>query len=168
MSWYYHMDTRLLNMVLVPTSLLIENLSEKSLINQRIVVDYMKSSDYKLLRNELINANGLMSHEQMSLLRVLEVLIVNILKISSKERRNCFRRKTRKNQLKRILWLWTKEKHCIGEREWSISLWSWEKTKFELLSKSNALKRAVNEKQAEFDQCLKEKKRLLEEMKTHQ
>ena len=168
MSWYYHMDTRLLNMVLVPTSLLIENLSEKSLINQRIVVDYMKSSDYKLLRNELINANGLMSHEQMSLLRVLEVLIVNILKISSTERRNCFRRKTRKNQLKRILWLWTKEKHCIGEREWSISLWSWEKTKFELLSKSNALKRAVNEKQAEFDQCLKEKKRLLEEMKTHQ
>ena len=162
------MDTRLLNMVLVPTSLLIENLSEKSLINQRIVVDYMKSSDYKLLRNELINANGLMSHEQMSLLRVLEVLIVNILKISSTERRNCFRRKTRKNQLKRILWLWTKEKHCIGEREWSISLWSWEKTKFELLSKSNALKRAVNEKQAEFDQCLKEKKRLLEEMKTHQ
>ena len=168
MSWYYHMDTRLLNMVLVPTSLLIENLSENSLINQRIVVDYMKSSDYKLLRNELINANGLMSHEQMSLLRVLEVLIVNILKISSTERRNCFRRKTRKNQLKRILWLWTKEKHCIGEREWSISLWSWEKTKFELLSKSNALKRAVNEKQAEFDQCLKEKKRLLEEMKTHQ
>ena len=168
MSWYYHMDTRLLNMVLVPTSLLIENLSEKSLLNQRIVVDYMKSSDYKLLRNELINANGLMSHEQMSLLRVLEVLIVNILKISSTERRNCFRRKTRKNQLKRILWLWTKEKHCIGEREWSISLWSWEKTKFELLSKSNALKRAVNEKQAEFDQCLKEKKRLLEEMKTHQ
>ena len=168
MSWYYHMDTRLLNMVLVPTSLLIENLSEKSLINQRIVVDYMKSSDYKLLRNELINANGLMSHEQMSLLRVFEVLSVNILKISSTERRNCFRRKTRKNQLKRILWLWTKEKHCIGEREWSISLWSWEKTKFELLSKSNALKRAVNEKQAEFDQCLKEKKRLLEEMKTHQ
>ena len=168
MSWYYHMDTRLLNMVLVPTSLLIENLSEKSLINQRIVVDYMKSSDYKPLRNKLINANGLMSHEQMSLLRVLEVLIVNILKISSTERRNCFRRKTRKNQLKRILWLWTKEKHCIGEREWSISLWSWEKTKFELLSKSNALKRAVNEKQAEFDQCLKEKKRLLEEMKTHQ
>ena len=162
------MDTRLLNMVLVPTSLLIENLSENSLINQRIVVDYMKSSDYKLLQNELINANGLMSHEQMSLLRVLEVLIVNILKISSTERRNCFRRKTRKNQLKRILWLWTKEKHCIGEREWSISLWSWEKTKFELLSKSNALKRAVNEKQAEFDQCLKEKKRLLEEMKTHQ
>ena len=97
------MDTRLLNMVLVPTSLLIENLSENSLINQRIVVDYMKSSDYKLLRNELINANGLMSHEQMSLLRVLEVLIVNILKISSTERRNCFRRKTRKNQLKRIL-----------------------------------------------------------------
>ena len=162
------MDTRLLNMVLVPTSLLIENLSENSLINQRIVVDYMKSSDYKPLRNKLINANGLMSHEQMSLLRVLEVLIVNILKISSTERRNCFRRKTRKNQLKRILWLWTKEKHCIGEREWSISLWSWEKTKFELLSKSNALKRAVNEKQAEFDQCLKEKKRLLEEMKTHQ
>ena len=60
------------------------------------------------------------------------------------------------------------EKHCIGEREWSISLWSWEKTKFELLSKSNALKRPVNEKQAEFDQCLKEKKRFLEEMKTHQ
>ena len=147
-------------------SLLIENLSEKSLINQRIVVDYMKSSDYKPLRNKLINANGLMSHEQMSLLRVFEVLSVNILKISSTERRNCFRRKTRKNQLKRILWLWTK--HCIGEREWSISLWSWEKTKFELLSKSNALKRAVNEKQAEFDQCLKEKKRLLEEMKTHQ
>ena len=84
-------------------SLLIENLSEKSLINQRIVVDYMKSSDYKPLRNKVINANGLMSHEQMSLLRVFEVLSVNILKISSTERRNCFRRKTRKNQLKRIL-----------------------------------------------------------------
>ena len=41
------------------------------------------------------------------------------------------------------------------------------KTKFELLSKSNALKRAANEKQAELDQCLKEKNKLLE-MKTHQ
>ena len=36
------------------------------------------------------------------------------------------------------------------------------KSKFELLSKSNALKRDANEKQAELDQCLKEKKRLLE------
>ena len=41
------------------------------------------------------------------------------------------------------------------------------KTKFELLSKSNALKRATSEEQAELDQCLKEKTRLLEEMKTH-
>ena len=41
------------------------------------------------------------------------------------------------------------------------------KSKFELLSKSNALRRAVNEKQTKLDQCLKEKKRLLE-MKTHQ
>ena len=32
------------------------------------------------------------------------------------------------------------------------------KTKFLLLSKQNALKRAANEKQAELDQCLKEKK----------
>ena len=31
------------------------------------------------------------------------------------------------------------------------------KSKFELLSKSNVLKRAANEKQAELDQCLKEK-----------
>ena len=46
-----------------------------------------------------------------------------------------------------------------------ISFWSWEKSKFELLSKSIALKRALNEKQAELDQCLKENKRLLEEMK---
>ena len=39
-------------------SLLIENLSEKSLINQRIVVNYMKSNNYKPsnipLTNELI------------------------------------------------------------------------------------------------------------------
>ena len=42
------------------------------------------------------------------------------------------------------------------------------KNKFELLSKSNALKRALYEKQAELNQYLKEKKRLLEEMKTHQ
>ena len=31
------------------------------------------------------------------------------------------------------------------------------KTKFELLSKSNAFKRTANEKQAELDKCLKEK-----------
>ena len=41
-------------------SLLIENLSEKRLINQRIVVDYMKSNDYKPfnipLTNELIRS----------------------------------------------------------------------------------------------------------------
>ena len=42
------------------------------------------------------------------------------------------------------------------------------KTKFELLSKSNAFKRTANEKQAELDKCLKEKMRLLEKMKTHQ
>ena len=34
------------------------------------------------------------------------------------------------------------------------------KSKFELLSKSNALKGAANEKQAELDQCLKEKKEI--------
>ena len=41
-------------------SLLIENRSEKSLINQRIIVDYMKSNDYKPfnipLTNELIRS----------------------------------------------------------------------------------------------------------------
>ena len=41
-------------------SLLIENLSEKSLINQHIVVDYMKSNDYKPfnipLTNELVRS----------------------------------------------------------------------------------------------------------------
>ena len=41
------------------------------------------------------------------------------------------------------------------------------KTKFKLLSKSNALKKAANGKQTELDQCLKERKRLLEERKTH-
>ena len=41
------------------------------------------------------------------------------------------------------------------------------KTKFELLSESNALKRPANGKQTELDQCLKERKRLLEERKTH-
>ena len=40
------------------------------------------------------------------------------------------------------------------------------KTKFKLLSKSDMLKRAANEKQAELNQCFL-KKRLLEEMKTH-
>ena len=40
------------------------------------------------------------------------------------------------------------------------------KTKFKLLSKSNMLKRAANEKQAELNQGFL-KKRLLEEMKTH-
>ena len=40
------------------------------------------------------------------------------------------------------------------------------KTKFKLLSKSNMLKRAANEKQAELNQCFL-KKRLLEEIKTH-
>ena len=52
--------------------LLIENLSEKSLINQRIVVDYMKSNDYKPFNIPLTN----------ELLGVLEMLIINILKIS--------------------------------------------------------------------------------------
>ena len=41
------------------------------------------------------------------------------------------------------------------------------KTKFKLLSKSNALKKAANGKQTELDQCLKERKRLLEERKAH-
>ena len=36
-------------------SLLIENLSEKSLINQRIVVDYMKSNYYKPFNIPLTN-----------------------------------------------------------------------------------------------------------------
>ena len=40
--------------------------------------------------------------------------------------------------------------------------------KFELLSKSHAPRRAANEKQADLNQCLKQKKKLLEEMKTHQ
>ena len=51
-------------------SLLIENLSEKSLINQRIVVDYMKSNDYKPFNIPLTN----------ELFR--SVFTVNILKIS--------------------------------------------------------------------------------------
>ena len=38
-------------------------------------------------------------------------------------------------------------------------------SKLELLSKSNALKRAATEKQSELDACLKEKKRLIEKKK---
>ena len=49
-------------------SLLIENISEKSLISQHIV-DYMKSNDYKLFKNPLTN-------------ELIRMLIGNILKIS--------------------------------------------------------------------------------------
>ena len=54
----------------------------------------------------------------------------------------------------------------IKDSDW-LAFEAEKKNKFELLSKSNSLKRAANEKQAELNQCLKEQKRFLE-MKTHQ
>ena len=38
-------------------------------------------------------------------------------------------------------------------------------SKLELLSKSNALKKAANDKQTELDECLKAKKQILERKK---
>ena len=47
----------------------------------------------------------------------------------------------------------------IKDSDW-LAVEAKKKFKFELLSKSNALKRVANEKQAELDQCLKEKKEI--------
>ena len=78
----------------IDKSLLIENLSEKSLISQCIVVDSMKSNDYKPfnipLTNELIRSVRDAHHKYTE----------DLLNRKKKE----FRRKTRrKDQLMRIL-----------------------------------------------------------------
>ena len=75
-------------------SLLIENLSENSHINQRIVVDYMKSNDYKPFNIPL--ANELIRSVRDAHLKYTEDLL--------NRGKELLRRKTRrKNQLMRIL-----------------------------------------------------------------
>ena len=75
-------------------SLLIENLSEKSLINQCIVVDCMKSNDYKPFNIPL--TNELIRSARDAHRRYTEDLV--------NRKKKEFRRKTRrKDQLMRIL-----------------------------------------------------------------
>ena len=146
-------------------SLLIENLSEKSLINQRIVVDYMKSNDYKPFNTPLIN----------ELIRsVRDAHRKYIEDLHGKKKELLQEKNKKKNSInENIMTLSQRQtllENTITEMmkdSVRLAFEAEKKTKFELLSKSNALKRAANEKQAKLDQCLKEKKRLLE-MKTHQ
>ena len=146
--------------------LLIEDLSEKSLINQRIVVDYMISNDYKpfsiSLTNEFITSVRDASRKYTENLqnRKKKELIQEKDKKKKSINENIMTLNQRKTLLENTITELMKDSDKLAFK-------AEKKTKFKLLSKSNALKKAANGKQTELDQCLKERKRLLEERKTH-
>ena len=146
--------------------LLIENLSEKRLINQRIVVGYMISNDYKPfkipLTNEFIRSARDASRKYTEDLqnRKKKELIQEKDKKKKSINENIMTLNQRKTLLENTITELMKDSDKLAFK-------TEKKPKFKLLSKSNALKRAANGKQTELDQCLKERKRLLEEIKTH-
>ena len=146
--------------------LLIENLSEKRLINQRIVVGYMISNDYKPfsipLTNEFIRSARDASRKYTEDLqnRKKKELIQEKDKKKKSINENIMTLNQRKTLLENTITELMKDSDKLAFK-------AEKKTKFKLLSKSNALKKAANGKQTELDQCLKERKRLLEERKTH-
>ena len=139
--------------------LLIENLSEKSLINQRIVVDYMISNDYKPFSISLTN-------EFITSVRDASRKYTEDLQNRKKKELIQEKDKKKKSINENIMTL-NQRKTLLMKDSDKLAFKAEKKTKFKLLSKSNALKKAANGKQTELDQCLKERKRLLEERKTH-
>ena len=146
--------------------LLIENLSEKRLINQRIVVGYMISNDYKPfkipLTNEFIRSARDASRKYTEDLQNRKKK--ELIQEKDKKKKSINENIMTLNQRKILLENTITELMKDGDK---LAFKTEKKAKFKLLSKSNALKRAANGKQTELDQCLKERKRLLEEIKTH-
>ena len=139
--------------------LLIEDLSEKSLINQRIVVDYMISNDYKpfsiSLTNEFITSVRDASRKYTE-------------NLQNRKKKELIQEKDKKKKsINENIMTLNQRKTLLMKDSDKLAFKAEKKTKFKLLSKSNALKKAANGKQTELDQCLKERKRLLEERKTH-
>ena len=117
---------------------LIENLSEKSLINQRIVVDYMKSNDYKSfnipLINELIRSvrDPHRKYTEDLLNRKKKEFLQEKDKKKESTNKNIMTLNQRKTLLEKTITEMMKDSDLV--------------IKFELLSKSNGLKRAANGK----------------------
>ena len=128
---------------------LIENLSEKSLINQRIVVDYMKYNDYKPFNIPL--TNELVSSVRDAHRNYTEDLLnrkkKKLLQEKDKKKKSINENIMTLNQRKPLLENTITEMMKDSDR---LAFEAEKKTKFELLSKSNALKRAANEKQVEL------------------
>ena len=146
--------------------LLIENLNEKVLMNQRIVVDYMISNDYKPfsipLTNEFIRRARDASRKYTEDLQNRKKK--ELIQEKDKKKKSINENIMTLNQRKILLENTITELMKDSDK---LTFKTEKKAKSKLLSKSNSLKRAANGKQTELDQCLKERKRLLEERKTH-
>ena len=148
----------------VNKNILVKNLEEKGLISQRIVLDHLRANKCKpntvsLTKDLLVAAKN--AHRKYT-----EDLV--------EKKKQELKNKTNKqletvndeifalNQKKTLL------ENTIVEPNKDSDEMAFEaekQSKLELLSKSNALKRAAIEKQSELDACLKEKKRLIEKKK---
>ena len=140
-------------------NLLVENLQEKSIECQRIVVDYMRS-------------NGFQSYEvpiTQNLIKCVKeshASYVNDLAERKKKSQNEVRSKNLESLNESIRTLHQKKnllESTIARASDEYAFKVEDGTKLtsvkQLITKSNALKRAASEKQVELDQCLKETKK---------
>ena len=148
----------------VNKNILVENLEEKGLISQRIIIDHMRAKDLKpttipVTKDLLVAVKN--SHRKYT--EDLAEKKKQELKNKSNEELESINNEISALNKKKVLLENTIEE--LNKDSVEMAFEAEKQSKFELLSKSNALKRAATEKQTELETCLKEKKRLMEKKK---
>ena len=138
---------------------MVKNLAEETLIGQRIVLDHIRVTNYNPIKELLVNGRN--SHRAFTQ-KLAERKKEELKNGSSQQLESINNEILALNQKKDLL----EDKIAElkkGSDDMSIEVEK--QSTLELLSKSNALKRAATEKQVELDACLKEKKKLFERKK---
>ena len=149
-------------------NLLVENLQEKSIECQRIVVDYMRSNGFQCF--EVPITQKLIKCVKESHARYVNGLAERRKKCQNEERSKnleSVNESIRTLRQKTNLLESTIEDLKKASDEYAFKVEDGTKLTSvkQLITKSNALKRAASEKQVELDQCLKETKKLMDKKK---